>query len=129
MLEGKGLITGLPEKSLNVFHHFLKRPIIFPSKIRCPISLRCYFCYDYYYKTPQMELVVKNCQCRRPKRHSFSPWVGRIPWRRKWQPTPVFLPGKSHGQKSLAGYSPWGCKRVGWNLVTKQQQRFFKKNL
>ena len=40
----------------------------------------------------------------------FNPWVGKIPWRRKWQPTPVFLPGKSHGQKSLVSYSPWGRK-------------------
>ena len=40
----------------------------------------------------------------------FDPWVGKIPWRRKWQPIPVFLPGKSHGQESLEGYSPWGCK-------------------
>ena len=47
------------------------------------------------------------CQCRR---HRFNPWVRKIPQRRKWQPTPVFLPGKSHGQKSLAGYSPCGCK-------------------
>ena len=39
-------------------------------------------------------------------------WVGKIPWRRKWQPTPVFLPGKSHGQKSLAGYSPKGAKEL-----------------
>ena len=45
------------------------------------------------------------CQCRR---HKFSPWVGKFPWRRKQQPTPVFLPGKSHRQRSLAGYSPWG---------------------
>ena len=37
-------------------------------------------------------------------------WVGKIPCRRKWQPTPVFLPGESHGQRSLVGYSPWGCK-------------------
>ena len=44
------------------------------------------------------------------------------PWRRKWQSTPVFLPGKSHGQRSLAGYSPWGRKRVGHDLATKQQQ-------
>ena len=36
----------------------------------------------------------------------FDPWVGKIPWRRKWQPTPVFLPGEFHGQRSLAGYSP-----------------------
>ena len=37
-------------------------------------------------------------------------WVRMIPWRRKWQPTPVFLPGESHGERSMAGYSPWGCK-------------------
>ena len=42
----------------------------------------------------------------------FDPWVGKIPWRRKWQPSPVFLPGKSHGQRSLAGYSPWSCKEL-----------------
>ena len=41
---------------------------------------------------------------------SFQPWVRKIPWRRKWQSTPVLLPGKSHGQRSLVGYSPWGCK-------------------
>ena len=40
----------------------------------------------------------------------FDLWVGKIPWRRKWQPTPVFWPGKSHGQRSLKGYSPWGHK-------------------
>ena len=43
-------------------------------------------------------------------RTRFDPWIGKIPWKRKWQPTPVFLPGKSHGQRSLAGYSPWGRK-------------------
>ena len=48
-------------------------------------------------------------QCGRP---GFKPWVGKIPWRRKWQPTPVFLPGKSHGRMSLAGYSPWGFKEL-----------------
>ena len=45
------------------------------------------------------------CQCRR---HRFHPWVEKIPWRRKWQPTPVFLPGKSHGQRSLVGCGPLG---------------------
>ena len=49
-------------------------------------------------------------QCRRCKRHGFNPWAGKIPWRRKWQPTPVFLLGKSHEQRSLAGYSPWDSK-------------------
>ena len=43
-------------------------------------------------------------------RCGFDPWVGKMSWRKKWQPTPVFLPGKFHGQRSLAGYSPWGCK-------------------
>ena len=60
------------------------------------------------------------CQCRRCR---FDLWVGKIPWRRKWQPSPVFFPGKSHRQRSLAGYSPWTQKRVGHNLATKQQQR------
>ena len=47
------------------------------------------------------------CQSRRCR---FDPWVRKISWRRKWQPTPVFLPGESPGQRSLAGYSPWGHK-------------------
>jgi len=46
------------------------------------------------------------CQCRRCKRHGFNSWVRKIPWRRAWQPLPGFLPGESHGQRSLAGYSP-----------------------
>ena len=45
------------------------------------------------------------CQCRRLKRCWFDPWVGKLPWRKPWQPTPVFLPGESHGQRSLVGYS------------------------
>ena len=49
-------------------------------------------------------------QCRGRKGCRFSPWVGKIPWRRAQQPTPVFLPGESHGQRILVGYSPWGCK-------------------
>jgi len=42
------------------------------------------------------------------RRRRFNLWVGKISWRRKWQPTPVLLPGKCHGQRSLMGYSPWG---------------------
>ena len=48
-------------------------------------------------------------QCGRP---GFDPWVGKIPWRRKWQPIPIFLPGESHGWRSLVGYSPRGCKEL-----------------
>ena len=52
--------------------------------------------------------TIKNClQCRRP---GFDTWVEKIPWRRKWQPTPVFLPGEFHGQRSLAGYCAWDCR-------------------
>ena len=51
-----------------------------------------------------------DCQCRRRKRNRFDPRVRKIPWRREWLPTPVFLPGKSHGQRSLEGYSSRGCK-------------------
>ena len=51
---------------------------------------------------------VKNLlQCRRPM---FNPWVGKSPWRRKWQTTPVSLHGKFHGQRRLVGFSPWGHK-------------------
>ena len=46
------------------------------------------------------------------QRHGFNPWVRKIPWRRKGQPTPVFLPGELRGQRSLAGYNPWGCKEL-----------------
>ena len=53
----------------------------------------------------------------------FNPWVRKIPWKRKWQPTPVFLPGKSHGQRGLVGYSLWGGRRVRHDLATKQQQQ------
>ena len=60
-----------------------------------------------------------TCQFRR---HRFDPRVRKIPWRRKWQPTPVFLLGKSHGQRSLAGYRPWGPKTVRHDLATKEQQ-------
>ena len=50
------------------------------------------------------------CQCRRCKRSGLDLWVGKTPWRRKWQPTPLFLPGKVHGQRNLVGCSPWGHK-------------------
>ena len=54
--------------------------------------------------------MVKNpLQCGRP---GFHPWVGKIPWRRAWKPTPVFFPGESHAQRSLAHYSPWGHKEL-----------------
>ena len=65
-----------------------------------------------------------TCQCRR---HGFDPWIRKIPWRREWQPTPVFLPGEPHGQRSLEGYSPQGHKRVrhDWKTNTMSEFRVF----
>ena len=60
--------------------------------------------------------MVKKSACQR-RRLGFDPWVRKIPWRRNWLPTPVFLPGEFHGERSLAGYSPWGC-RVGHDRGT-----------
>ena len=53
-----------------------------------------------------------TCQCRRHKRRRFDPWVEKLPCRRAWQSTPVFLLGEAHGLRSLAGYSPLGCKEL-----------------
>ena len=52
------------------------------------------------------------CHCRSCKRCMFNPWIRKIPWRKKWKPTPVFLPRKFQGQRNLADYSPWGCKEL-----------------
>ena len=52
------------------------------------------------------------CQCGNRRRHTFDPWVREVPWRRTWLPAPVFLPGGLYGQRSLAGYSPWGHKEL-----------------
>jgi len=67
------------------------------------------------------ESGVKNPPAKHETQVPSMGLQGKIPWRRKWQPTPVLLPGKSHGQRSLVGYSPWGRKRIEHDLVTKQQ--------
>ena len=59
-----------------------------------------------------------TCQRRKHKRGGFNPWVGKIPWRRKWQPTPVFLPEESHGQRSLAGLQSTGHKESDMTKAT-----------
>ena len=80
-------------------------------------SLFCLSCPVYFNISPFFNLwpggtrgKEPTYQCRRHKSHRFHPWVRKIPWRWKWLPTPVFLPGESHRQRSLAGYSPWGQK-------------------
>ena len=75
----------------------------------CVVShIHQYFIPSNGYVASLVAQSVKNLpENRRP---GFDSWVEKIPWRRKWQPTPVFLPGESHGQRSLAGYSPWSCQ-------------------
>ena len=66
--------------------------------------------------------MVKNPPANAGDGGASIPWVRKIPWRGKWQPTPVFLPRKSHGQRSLAGYSPQVCKIIRHDLTTKGRQ-------
>ena len=61
-----------------------------------------------------MALVIKKPPAYTgDMRHGFDPWVRKIPWKRKWQLTPILLPGESHGQRSLASYSPESHKQLG----------------
>ena len=76
------------------------------------------------FRASQVVLAVKNLPANagRRKRYEFNPWVGKTLWRRAWQPTPVFSPGESHGQRSLAGYSPWGCKEWDTTKATHRNE-------
>ena len=72
-----------------------------------------------------MSLMVKNPSASTETEVSYP--LGKILWRRKWQPTPVFLPVKSHGQRSLAGYSPWGSQRVRLNSSSSNNNKISQK--
>ena len=63
------------------------------------------------------------CRCRKHGRLGFYAWAQKIPWRRAWQPTPVFSPGESHGQRSLAGYSPQGYKELDTTEATEHTSK------
>ena len=68
------------------------------------------YMYTHVWILSLVAQMVNIClQCGRP---GFDPWVQKIPWRKKWHPTPELLPGKSHGWRSLVGYSPWGRKEL-----------------
>ena len=87
-----------------------------------PVCFQCLYLFPLHHSCPLfvISILIKqglpwwlsgkesSCQCRWCR---FDPWFGKIPWQRKWQPTPVFFPGKSNRQKVL-GYSPWGCKEL-----------------
>jgi len=74
------------------------------------LSISC--CFISCFEAFPGGAVIKEpaCQCRRLKRCWFNPWVGKLPWRRAWQSTPIFLPGKFHEQGILADYSPWNFR-------------------
>ena len=69
---------------------------------------------DYFLKSIKAANLVARMVKNLPamQEPGFHPGVGKISWRREWHPTPVLLPGKSHGQRSLVGYSPWGCEEL-----------------
>ena len=104
--------------------HFLLNPFLYPSnsfilmtfQLSSPSFISDYQELKCILGFSSGSVVKRIClQCRR---HGFNhPWVQKIPWRKKWQPTRVFLPGKSHGQRKLAGGSPWGHKRVKQDLA------------
>ena len=101
-----------------------KSPIIdvnLPHAFNLPKPLDCYFPFSSNSSCAYKPLLYVGlpswlsgkesvCQCKRCNRNAFDPCIGKLPWSRKWQPVPVFLLGKSHGQKSLTSYSPWGHK-------------------
>ena len=64
------------------------------------------------------------CQCRKHRRYGFDPWVRKVPWRRKWQPTPVLLFGKSYGQRSLMGYTVHGVAKES-DTTTKTTTKYY----
>ena len=95
---------------------FPRQEVLFSSFLLLLLNASCYKCSFPLVTSlnwaSQVVLVVKNLPANAgdSKRQEFDPWIRKIPWNRKWQPIPIFLPGKFHAQRSLAGYSPWGRK-------------------
>ena len=134
--------TFLPTSSLQVVtEHQLWVPV---SYIKLPLAV--YFTYSNVYVSVLLSQIVplslspaiffllcllqgfpdavvtKNLPANAGDlRHGFNPWVGKIPWRRAWQPTPVFLPGESYAQRSLMDYSPWGLKESDISMHTRKK--------
>ena len=106
---------------LGVINSFSCVGSLFPSP-----NLQVYYPIKYLYRLPKwLNGKVSSSKFRRCKRHGFNPRVWKIHWGRKWQPIPVFLPGKSHGPRSLVGYSPWGHKELDIFLVTEHAYKVF----
>ena len=109
---------------LGVFIKLQAQRLFYSNSIQTLVDLvRSYFCFSGCGPSSMIEFLYpwtglpwwlsgkeSTCQYKICKRCRFDPWVGKILWSRKWQPTPVFLPGKFNGQRSLADWSPWGHK-------------------
>ena len=112
---GKGVSQGciLSPCLLNLYAEYIRRNgELDEAQTGIKIVGHTHTCMHTYIDGVLWGLSCKEsaCQCRRC---AFSLWVQKIPWRKKWQLTSVYLPGESHGQRRLAGYSPCGCKSVG----------------
>ena len=91
--------------------HFLGKTLLVFALLQGTVKKNTWYTLSYIGGFPAGASGKEStCQCRGCKRPGFEPWVRKIPQRRKWQPTPVFLPGKFHGQRNLSRYSPWGRK-------------------
>ena len=84
--------------------------------VRLTLNAISYLCWEGFLGGASS--TEPTYQSKSLKRHRFDPWIRKIPWRWAWQPTPVFLPGASYGQRSLVGYSPWGCKQSDMTKAT-----------
>ena len=97
--------------------------ICFIFSVLSVLTLLCGVAYSFLinlYEISKVKLVVKNLPAKGEtcERRRFSPWVGKIPWRCKWQATPISLSGESHGQRNLEGYRPWGRKGLDMTEAT-----------
>ena len=132
---------------LNICTTLKKRPYRSTAALHCCVSFSHTYTYTYipscfefpsrlgHHRSPSMGAAKRSgiTECglpwgrRRWRSHlpcgrpGFHPWVGKIPCRRDWRPTPGFLPGESHGQRSLVGYSPWGRKTVRHDWATERR--------
>ena len=105
----QGSNPGLPHCRQIVYHLSHQESPISDNK-RKLLSFNIILFYNIW--ASQVVLVVKNPLASPHKRHRFDPWVGKISCSGRCHPTPVFWPGKFHGQKILVGYSPWGCREL-----------------
>ena len=120
---GLFLPLGVSPEVLRLPHHSLERLPFLPAGVTLGRGLCCTSTFGAHGEVGcpgGSSGKEPTCHCRRPKNLGLSPWVGKIPRRRAWQPSPVFLPGGSQGQRSLEGYSPRGRKESDTTEATQR---------